>query len=195
MFGFVVIAFLLLCTILAFAVWFATRGTVDPGRTRISGPAGCGIGCALLAIAGFGAIATLAVVIVNLPGEWARRGPIERLSLRYGDELDTDSGEQHAPRDADVPNPTSIHAEIELRPGYEPGPVLRVLRRKISSDLDISVRAVERDGETRTLIEVDVPLDDKARRELRRTLRDLRDELPELELPSGMVLEIRGPNE
>ncbi len=195
MFGFVVLAFLLLCTILSFAVWFATRGTVDPGRTRISGPAGCAIGCALLAVTGLGAIATLTVVIVNLPAEWARRGPIERLALHYGNEHDADSELEHATRDTDVPSPTSIHAEIELRPGYEPGPILRVLRRKISSDLDVSVRTVERDGETRTLIEVDVPLDDKARRELRQTLRELREELPELELPSGMVLEIRGPKD
>jgi hypothetical protein len=72
MFGFAVLAFLLLCAILAFAVWFATRGAVDPNRTRISGPAGCAIGCALLAIAGLGAIATAFVLIVNLPGEIAR---------------------------------------------------------------------------------------------------------------------------
>ena len=44
LFGFAVVAFLLLCAILAFAVWFATRGAADPGRSRVNGPAGCAIG-------------------------------------------------------------------------------------------------------------------------------------------------------
>ena len=43
MFGFLVLSFLLLCTILAFAIWFATRGAADPGRSRVNGPAGCAI--------------------------------------------------------------------------------------------------------------------------------------------------------
>jgi len=190
-FGFAVLAFLLLCAILAFAVWFATRGVADPGRSRINGPAGCAIGCALLAIAGLGAIATLAVVLVNVPAEFARNGPFERLELRYEGDLPPDED----PSNSEPRTDPRVHAEIELRPGYDAAPVLHVLRRELSADLDLTVRSIERDGATRTVIEVDAPLDARARRELRKLLRDLERDLPDLELPAGIVLEIRGPND
>jgi hypothetical protein len=198
MFGFAVLAFLFLCAILAFAVWFATRGAADPSRTRISGPAGCAIGCALLAIAGLGAIATAFVLIVNLPGEFARHGPIERLALRYGDADDADHlvPPPDAPRRlSDGSAKTHVHAEIELRPGFEVGPILRVLRREISSGLDLSVSTVERDGESRSVITIDVPLDAQARRELHELLQDLKSDSPDADVPEGIVLEIRGPND
>lgn len=194
LFGFAVVAFLLLCAILAFAVWFATRGAADPGRSRVNGPAGCAIGCALLAIAGLGAIATLAVVIVNLPTEFARNGPFSRIELRYDGDKSFDEPAGGAGADEHPANPR-VHAEIELRPGYEAAPILRALRRRVSSGLDVTVRTVERDGETRTVIEVEAPLDEEARRELRDVLRDLKSDLPDLEIPAGMVLEIRGPND
>lgn len=196
-FGFAVLAFLFLCAILAFAVWFATRGAADPGKSRINGPAGCAIGCALLAIAGLGAIATAAVIVVNLPFEWARHGPIGRMELRYddaGDDARDDLGDDA--RDGGLRRvEPRVHAEIELRPGYEAAPILRVLRDEVSSGLDVTVKSVERDGVARTVIEIDAPLDEQARKELDEALRELRQELPELELPRGIVLEIRGPND
>ncbi len=210
MFGFVVLAFLLLCTILAFAVWFATRGAVDAGRSRISGPAGCAIGCALLAVVGLGAIATVAVAVVSIPSEWARHGPIGRVALQFHDDEGSDVADPDVPSStspgshspgSDSPGTispdqaTSVHAEIELRPGFEAGPIVSVLRREIGGDLTIGVQKVQRDGEWRTVITVDVPLDAEAQRDLRRTLRDLKRDAPELELPSGMVIDIRGPND
>ncbi|MCY2960816.1 MAG: hypothetical protein NTY35_11670 [Planctomycetota bacterium] len=201
MFGFAVLAFLLLCAILAFAVWFATRGFADPGRSRVNGPAGCAIGCALLVVAGLGALATLAVVAVNLPTEWARHGPVSRVELRYGDDKKADeagkdpSAPDTAPRSPGLGQPARVHAEIELRPGYDAAPILRALRREVSTGLDITVRTVERDGTPRTVIEVVAPLDKAAERELRETLRGLKEELPDLDVPTGIVLEIRGPND
>jgi len=197
MFGFAVLAFLLLCAILAFAVWFATRGAADPGRSRVNGPAGCAIGCALLAIAGLGALGTAAVILVNLPAEWARHGPISRLELRYHDdaapESEADAGA--ADRTDDVRQGPAVHAEIELRPGSDAGPILRALRREVSSGLDVTVRTIERDGTSRTVLEIEAPLDAQARRELREVLRDLEAEIPDLDVPAGIVLEIRGPND
>jgi len=181
MFGFTILAFLLLCTILAVAVWFATRGVADPTKTRITGPAGCAIGCAMLVVVGLGAIVTAAVIATNLPLEWARHGPISRLELSY----DEPEGE---------PKP-GVHAEIELRPGRDAGPIVALLRREISSGLDLTVRTIERDGIARTVIEIHAPLDENARRELRQALQDLRAEIPDLDLPSGMILEVRGPND
>ena len=70
-----------------------------------------------------------------------------------------------------------------------------MLRREVSSGLDITVRSVEREGASRTVIEIDAPLDAEARRELRELLRDLEADLPDLDIPAGIVLEIRGPNE
>lgn len=218
-FGFVVLAFLLLCTTLAVAAWFATRGAVDPGKTRISGPAGCAIGCALLVVAGLGALATAMVVVVNLPAEWARNGPIERMELRYDgprpgeDAHERRDGRDVEPGDADRADgrradaerdgpagglqrvDPRVHVEIELRPGYDAAPILRMLRNEVSSGLDVTVRSVERDGVARTVIGIDAPLDEEARHELDEALRELREELPELELPAGIVLEIRGPND
>jgi len=190
MFGFATLAFLLLCTVLAFAVWFATRGAVDPSKTRITGPAGCAIGCALLVVVGLGAILTAAVIATNLPNEWARHGPISRLELSYDDP--GEATEEDSPTRATKP---SVHAEIELRPGRDAGPILALLRREISSGLDLTVRTLERDGTPRTVIEIHAPLDAEARRELRQALEELRAELPELDLPSGLILEVRGPND
>jgi hypothetical protein len=215
-FGFVVLAFLLLCTILAVAAWFATRGTVDPGKTRISPPAGCAIGCALLVVAGLGALATAMVVVVNLPAEWARNGPIERMELRYDGPRpgeDEDAGERREGRAAERADAGSgdaerdgsggglqrvdprVYVEIELRPGYDAAPILRLLRDEVSSGLDVTVRSVEREGVARTVIGIGAPLDEEARAELDEALRELREELPELNLPTGIVLEIRGPND
>lgn len=190
MFGFALLAFLLLAVLLVLAVWFATRGAADPARTRLSGPAGIAIGCAVLLVAAFGALATIVVVLVNLPGEIARRGPISRIELRYAEEEParaTDGPAREAgPR---------IRAEIELRPGVEAGPVVAVLRRKIASDLDLDVRTIEREGARRTVIAVDGRLDARARRELADVLRDLREDLPGLDLPAGIVVEVRGPDD
>lgn len=195
MFGFAVLAFLLLCAILACAVWFATRGAADPGRSRVNGPAGCAIGCALLAIAGLGFLVTAAVVVVNLPAEWARHGPVSRVELRYEDDSSPTGGTEGAGTPEQGSAGSSVHAEIELRPGHEAGPILRLLRREISSGLDVTVRTVERDGTARTVIEIDAPLDEAAEHELREVLRDLREEVPGLDVPEGIVLEIRGPND
>lgn len=191
MFFSVILAFLLLCTILAVGVWFALRGAVDPGRTRVSGPAGCAIGCALLVIFAFGVLITGAVVIANLPNEWARHGPVERFSLRWKESQR--SAEADAGMRASEPVDPTLYAEIELRPGSDAGPVLRLLRREASSGLVVSVRSVERDGVERTLIGIEAPLDEHDRRELRDLLRDLRTEFDEL--PEGIVVDIRGPND
>jgi len=193
MYYFVILAFLLLCTILAVAIWFALRGAADPGRTRVSGPAGCAIGCALLVIFGFGVLVTGAVVIANLPGEWARHGPVERFSLRWKESPGPNAPRGLAPMDPTLVDPT-LYAEIELRPGYEAGPVLRVLRSKVSSGLVVNVRPLERDGVVRTVIGIEAPLDEHDRRELREFLRELRVE-DTGELPEGIVVDIRGPND
>lgn len=195
LFGFAVLAFLLLCVILGFAVWFATRGAADAGKSRVSGPAGCAIGCALLAIAGLGALATAAVVVVNLPAEWARHGPISRLELRYDDPRPEEPERPDAPTAPDRPAEPGVHATIELRPGADAGPVLRALRREVSSGLDLTVRTVEREGAQRTVIEIHAPLDEEAREELAQLLRDLKADVPDLDVPAGIVLEIRGPND
>jgi hypothetical protein len=188
MYYFVILAFLLLCTILAVGIWFALRGAADPGRTRVSGPAGCAIGCALLVVFGFGVLVTGAVVVANLPGEWARHGPVERFSLRWKESAGPDAPHGLAPVD-----PT-LYAEIELRPGHEAGPVLRLLRSKVSSGLVVNVHPVERDGVERTVIGIEAPLDEHDRRELRDFLRELRTN-DSGELPEGIVVDIRGPND
>lgn len=195
MYYFVILAFLLLCTILAVGVWFALRGTVDPGRTRVSGPAGCAIGCALLAIFGFGVLVTGVIVLANLPDEIARHGPIERVELRWKEHSGAAGGESaaDAARSSAPVDPT-LYAEIELRPGSEAGPVLRALRRNVSSGLVVSVRQVERDGVERTVIGIEAPLDEGDRRELRDFLRQLRTS-DTGELPEGVVIDIRGPKD
>lgn len=187
MFGFAVLAFLLLCAVLAFAVWFATRGAVEPGRSRVSGPAGCAIGCALLVMAGLGTIATVAVVVVNLPddGRWIRHVSTDRIELGY--ELSGDEGsEVVAPERGEISATRSFFAEIELRPGADAGPVLSALRRQLDAGVDATVRSVTRDGTERTVIGLTAPEDEAARRALGEALR-------RLELPKDDVLEVRGP--
>jgi hypothetical protein len=193
MFGFAVLAFLLLCAILAVAAWFATRGASDPAKTRVSGPAGCAIGCALLAVAGLGALATLAVIVVNAPAEWARHGPYRRIEFRHDAPAPRPAGtgdqDERASRDG------RVQVEIELAPGIDAGPVLAVLRRHIDAPLTVDVGALERDGVQRTRIRLTGRLDERAQRQLDRLLRDLRQDLPALDLPDGIVVEVREPDE
>ena len=195
MFGFVTLAFLFLCVVLAFAVWFALRGTVGEGRTRVSGPAGCAIGCALLAIAGLGAAITGVVIAANLGSEVVRRGPFERLELKYDDNASSSKERGEGGERARGDDHAQLWAEIELRSGYAAGPIVRALREAVTEGLELTVRTVEHDGESRALIEVHVPLDEETEHELREFLDDLRADDPDLDLPAGIVLQIRGPND
>ncbi len=186
MFGFAALGFLLFCAILAVAVFFVFRSG-DQGQTRLSGPAGCAVGCALLVIAGIGAALTTFVVVVNLPGEMIRRGPVERIELQYEDE-GAHPGEEHAPVVTEL---ARVRAVITLREGSDPAQILRVVRREVSHGVDVVVRTEAGAEGARPVIEIEIPLDREARRELREVLEELRREAPELELPRGIVIDIR----
>ncbi len=85
MFGFVLLAFLLLGVVLAVAVFFAFKSG-NAGQTRLSGPAGCLIALALLVIAGIGAIGLAIVALVTLPAEAMKHGPVKSFELQFPDE-------------------------------------------------------------------------------------------------------------
>jgi hypothetical protein len=97
MFGFTCLSFLMLLVILAIATWLVFRSQ-EPGRTKLSGCAGCAVGFALLLIAGLGALGCTAVAVLTAPAEMVRHGPFKRFEFRWPDR---DGREERGGRDAD----------------------------------------------------------------------------------------------
>jgi hypothetical protein len=191
MFGFALLAFLLLAVVVAVAVFFAFKSG-EQGKTKLSGLAGCAIALALLMIAGIGAIGTIIVGVVSIPGEAVRHGPVKSFEWRW----DHDSS---AP-DPDEPHSTSkhspLHVRVELRGTADTQSVMRWIRKRTDADTAISVHD-ERDanGEEFTVIEISPRLDAHDRREVEELFDELESELPELRLPSGGRVEIKRPDD
>src|SRR5690349_11472865 len=120
MFGFVLLAFLLLGVILAVAVFFAFKsGTA--GQTKLSGPAGCLIALALLVIAGIGATGLAIVALVTIPAEAVKHGPVKSFELRFPED------DEHA--ESGLRRVLGPHVTIELRGLQDPSEVMKWLRK------------------------------------------------------------------
>lgn len=91
MFGFTVLAFLIVCAILAVATYLVFKSG-EQGTTKLGGCAGCAVGFALLAIAGMAASMCAGVILLSTKAELVRHGPIRRLEL----DLDHDGDEDAA---------------------------------------------------------------------------------------------------
>jgi hypothetical protein len=80
MFGFVLLVFLLLATILAVGVFLAFKSG-EQGKTKLGGFAGCAIALALLVIAGLGAVGAVGRRVGLDPGRGRAPRPGEELRV------------------------------------------------------------------------------------------------------------------
>jgi hypothetical protein len=92
MFGFTVLAFLIVCGIIAIATFLVFKSG-QQGTTKLGGCAGCAIGFALLAIAGLATAVCVGVMILTTQDELVRHGPVRSLELELGDH---DTADEHA---------------------------------------------------------------------------------------------------
>jgi hypothetical protein len=216
MFGFTVIAFVLVCTILAIATLLVFKSG-DTGTTKLGGCAGCAIGFALLAIAGLATAVTAGVMLLTTRAEIVRHGPVKRLEI----DLDDDGGESTTPAprsgasdrgSAAKEKQKSLHPVTPPKAGSvapgTPAPStakddehavhLRLLVRgreypteiadwiRDHTEGDVSVTITPRGDET--LVDVSLPI---KRAELDELRRDLAHSLPGMKLPKGVRVEIK----
>ena len=185
MFGFTLLSFLMLLVVIAIATWLVFRSG-DGGKTKLSAPAGCAIGCAILLLGGLGALGCTAAVLISAPNEIVRRGPIERFELTWPDES------QPAPADAATVGRYPARIRLTLRDGGRAeelaGEISRWLREETDGDLSVEIRRQEQD----TVLEFSLPA---TREELEDLRRDLRREFPRLRLPNRVEVDVRDPDE
>lgn len=185
MFGFTCLSFLMLLVVIAVAAWLVFRSG-EPGKTKLTAPAGCAIGCAILLLGGLGALGCTAVVLLSAPDELVRRGPIEKFELSWPDASET------SPEDADAAGRYPARLRLTLRDGGRAeelaGEISRWLREETQGDLSVEIR--REDGGT--VLEFSLPA---TREELEDLRRDLKREFPRVRLPNRMEVDIREPGE
>jgi len=189
MFGFALLAFLILALILAAAIYFAFRSG-EQGKTKLSGCAGCAIALALLFIAGLGAAGLVFVSVLSLPNEAVRHGPVKAFEFHWDEAAP--SPDEPAREAAASP----LHIRVEMRGVKDHSEIMKWLRKRTKSETHIAVHEeTDADGSSFTVAELSVPVTKNQRRELRDLQRDLERDLPDLHFPSGVRVELRGPND
>ena len=164
---------------------------------------------ALLLIAGMGALGLVIVSIVSIPDEAVRRGPVKKFELHWGEDANAprtaDGGESvrsevapgDAPTSPTAPTaPSPLRLRLELRGMADASSVIRWLRPRVDENAVISVGEGRDDaGRTFTMLDVTIPLSPQDREGLTRLRHDLERDLPNFQMPTGVTLELRGPDE
>jgi hypothetical protein len=214
MFGFTLLAFLIVCAILALATFLVLKSG-EQGQTKLGGCAGCAIGFALLAIAGLAASITLGVMVLSARSEIVRRGPVKSIELDFGDHADDEheSGEDHGARASSsraAPGATSggaesksqtpsagdatskdsphaVHLKLVIRGKEYPASISDWVRDHTEGDVSVTVST---EGD-RTIVDYSVAV---SREELKKLQRDLKKAIPGMKLPKGIKIEIKDPD-
>jgi len=189
MFGFGCLAFVLICTILAVAIFFAFKSGAK-GTTKLGAPAGCLVGCALLIVALFAGFGVVLVLSANAKQELVRHGPFKRFEFDLEPSRD---GSQPTPADRLAAGSTR-HARLSIELKSDEGwadlseDITTWLREKVSGEIGVRIETRPTDTGPHTLLifEVDVP-----ERELDELRHDLREVLPTLRLPEHIEAELK----
>ncbi len=194
MFGFACFGFLMIGVILAVACWLAFKSGKD-GTTKLGGAAGCMISLALVFIAGLAALSCTAIALVNAPNELIRHGPIRRIEAQWphlrgahGKTADSESPEADEAPERDADAEKGLHIQIEMA-GGDATEVSRWFREHTDGDMTVSVDTVKGADGPRTRIDIRLPITADELRDLR---RDFERELPNLNLPDGIQVELKG---
>jgi len=197
MFGFSCLAFLLMCTVLAVALWIAIKSG-EKGTTKLNGLAGCAIAFGLVAVAGMMAMGTLTVMWIQAQNEFVRRGPVKSFEFELGPAA-PEPGSAEA--GDDVPAADELLAEtgdVELVVRFllrDPGGIAEVvdyMSKHVSGDLRSSSSEIETPEGSFTQVEIRARID---RAEFEPFKEGLNEAFPGMRLPSGGRIELRDPGE
>jgi hypothetical protein len=189
------LGYLLVVAILAIAVLVVVRS----GRKgQAGGCTGCAIALAILVAAGLGAAGCTAVVLLGAGSEAIRHGPVRSISIEREPARPAPSAERGArtERGRAAPAPGGrfpVRLRIELDGDVDVARLSRWIRDRLDGDVSLTYDTRPGpDGRPRTSLEFGLPIDpaDMARFE-----RELREELPELDLPRAVRIEIRRAGE
>lgn len=185
LFGFTCIGFLMVLVILAIATFLIFRSG-EPGKTKLSGCAGCAIGLALVLVAGIGALGCTALVLTHGGSELLRHGPIKKLELQWDKRKER---EREQKLDSRSPRPFADHPvrlHVELRDEQDVSDVTRWVRDHIEGDYALSVKNEDRPEGRTTVLDFGFPIAPKDMNEIESGLRDAFGDLP-----SGIRIEIQ----
>ncbi len=205
MFGFLVLGFLMFATIVAIACYLVFKSG-EPGKTKLSGCAGCAIGFGLMSLAGIGALGCTTIAFIDAGNEAVRRGPIKSFEWRWPRErqdrdADAQEGEWDAGVDAtesdessadssDDPYPLKLRVVVRGSADYAVvGQISRWFHEQTDGDISVRTRVRVEDGEETTEIEFGLPLSAEEIEEVRENLER---DVPGFELPEGVRVEIKG---
>jgi hypothetical protein len=202
MFGFTAFAFLLVCAIIALATFLVFKSG-EQGTTKLSGCAGCAIGFALIVVAGLATLVTFVVMVSTVQGELVRNGPLRKLELRMDDHdaedgHDADRKESEseraepsapgAPGEAKHDDEHVVHLKLTVRGKEAPAEISEWIRENTSVDLTVTITT---HGDT-TVMDYGFPM---TRDELKELREKLRKEIPGMQLPKGVEIEVKDPDE
>jgi hypothetical protein len=197
MFGFACFGFLMIGVILAVAVWLAFKSGKN-GTTKLGGAAGCMISLALVFIAGLAALSCTAIALVNAPNELLRHGPVRRIEAQWpplraehGKTADSESPEPDEGKEKDADSEKGLHIQIEMA-GGDATEVSRWFREHTDGDMTVSVDTVKGADGPRTRIDIRLPITEDELRDIR---RDFERDLPNLNLPDGIRVELKGDDD
>jgi len=207
MFGFAAIAFLMLGVILAVAVWIAFRSG-QAGSTKLGGLGGCLVALALVFVAGLGAVACLVIAVVNAPNEFVRNGPVRKIEAHWpdvhknhgkkgepaaepGKSAPEDRGDAQGEKDEKEEKDEDahgMHIRVEIA-GGDSAAIARWFREHTEGDFEVRTEPIDGPDGRRTRIDIRIPVSDAEMRDLR---NDLERDLPNLNLPRGVTIELKG---
>lgn len=200
MFGFICIAFLLVCVVLAIATWILVKSG-EQGKTKMNGAAGCAIGFALLVIAGLMALGSFFVVLVSggrevvrevqRNGGWDWHYDSKEPSREH--ERGGDSSGEHTPTPAPPPAPSDRARDGELEVVFELGaaggigPIMEHVRDLAPGGISSSLAVSAENGAEHSRLTVRFEVADDERDALRRRIEET---WPDSKLPDGGSLSI-----
>lgn len=211
MFGYSLLVFLALGVIVAIACMIVFRSG-DQGKTKLSAPAGCAIGCGLLGFALLGAFGFLALCALDWRAQAVRRGPFKSFEFHWDTDHgltrrdeSTDSGES---LDTEDQTPESSHEAdagyrarliVELRGSRDEvattvGQISRWLRENTDGEFSISSTNTDTSDGSTTRVEWGLPVQGE---DLRKLKNDLQEQLGGFEIPKGVdvKIEVKDPEE
>lgn len=197
MFAFAAFAFLVIAGILAIACWLAFKSGKN-GTTKLGGVAGCFIALALVFVAGVAALSCTAIAALNAPNEILRSGPVRRIEAQWPplhkEHAEPDEEKTEEPDESPgMPEEHAhgLHLRIELD-GTDATEVSRWFREHTEGDMTVSIEKLNGANGPRTRVDIELPIPDDDLREIReRFERDL----PNLNLPQGVRIELKGEDD
>jgi hypothetical protein len=197
MFAFAAFGFLLIAGILAIACWLAFKSGKN-GTTKLGGVAGCFLALALVFVAGLAALSCTAIAALNAPNEILRHGPVRRIEAQWPplhkEHDETDEGKPEAPDESpEKPEEPArgLHLRIELD-GTDTTEISRWFREHTEGDMTVSIEKLRSADGPRTRVDIELPISDD---DLRKIREEFERDLPNLNLPQGVRIELKGEDD